>query len=116
MASEKLDSRVPERLVEQSADVRSAVLIDAAGNLIGASEPASERARRLAELAAQLVATADSAVNGPVEQIEAHTEGGSVYAMRDARQILACVARRQALPSLVLYDLRRALAGDPVPA
>jgi predicted regulator of Ras-like GTPase activity (Roadblock/LC7/MglB family) len=116
MASDKLDSRVPERLVEQSADVRSAVLIDAAGNLIGASEPESERARRLAELAAELIGTADSAVNGPVEQIEAHTEGGSVYAMRDSRQAIACVARRQALPSLVLYDLRQALSGEPVSA
>jgi predicted regulator of Ras-like GTPase activity (Roadblock/LC7/MglB family) len=112
MASEKPDSRVPERLVEQSADVRSAVLIDAAGNLVGASEPDRERARRLAELAAELVATADSAADGPVEEIEAHTERGSVFAVRDTEHALACVARRQALPALALYDLRQALHGN----
>ena len=112
MASEKPDSRIPERLVEQSADVRSAVLIDAAGNLVGASEPDRERARRLAELTAELVATVDGATDGPVEQLEAHADGGSVYAVRDERHVLACVARRQALPSLALYDLRMALAGN----
>ena len=109
MASEKLDDRIPLRLVEQAGDVRAAVLIDAAGNLVGSSEPDRERARRLATLAADLVATADSAADGPVEQIEAHPEGGSVYAVRDSRHVLACVARRQALASLTLYDLRMAL-------
>ena len=40
-----------------------------------------------------------------------------VFAVRSARHTLACVVRRLALPSLILYDLRRALldveAADP---
>lgn len=111
MASETLDDRIPQRLVEQAADVRSAVLIDAAGNLVGASESDRDRARKLATLAADLVSAADAVTDGPVEQIEAHPEGGSVYAVRDSRHVLACVARRQALSSLTLYDLRMALQG-----
>ena len=35
--------------------------------------------------------------------------GGSVFAVRDASHTLACVARRTALPALVLYDLQHVL-------
>ena len=95
------------RLVESSADVRCAVLVDSAGNLLAASEEERSRARRLAELARELIEAADAAAPEPTEQLEARVEGGAVYAVRTPRHTLACVTRRLALPALVLYDLRQ---------
>lgn len=102
----------PERLVATSADVRAAVLIDAAGGLIAASDADRDRARLLAELAHGLVEAADAAASEPTEQIEAQIGDGMVFVMRDSRVALACVARRLALPALVLYDLRETLRAE----
>ena len=99
----------PARLVEMSADVRAAVLLDPVGGLIAASDEDGERARRLAGLAHELVLAADAAADRPTEQIEAQVAGGAVFAVRSARYTLACVVRRLALPALILYDLRQTL-------
>jgi predicted regulator of Ras-like GTPase activity (Roadblock/LC7/MglB family) len=98
------------RLVDTSADVVAAVLVDAAGTLVEASEADAGRARELGELARELVERADAAGGEPVEQIEVQVGEGSVFAVRSPRHVLACVARRAALPALVLYDLRHGLA------
>ena len=47
---------------------------------------------------------------GPPEQVEAQVDGGTVYASRTPRWTLAVVARRTALSSLMLMDLRAVLA------
>lgn len=93
----------------------AAVLLDAAGGLVEASGVGRDRARELADLTRQLVERADSVATDPVEQIEVQTSGGAVFAVRDARHVLACVTRRPTLSSLVLYDLRHAL-GELAPA
>jgi len=93
--------------VELSPDVRCAVLMDSAGALVAASDDDSARARRLADLAQELIEAADAAAPEPTEQIEARTEGGAVFAVRTVSHTLACVARRLALSALVLYDLRQ---------
>jgi hypothetical protein len=99
------------QLVTMSADVRAAVVADPAGGLVGASgELDPPRARALAGLAADLFAAADSALGDPAQQVEARVEGGGVFAVRSARHTLACVARRLALPALILYDLQATLA------
>lgn len=100
---------VVRRLVDTSADVQTALLLDAAGAQIESSDPDGERGRELAELARRLVETADAAADGPVEQIEVQAAGGSAFAVRSPRHVLACVTRRGALPALVLYDMRHAL-------
>ena len=46
---------------------------------------------------------------GPPEQVEAQVDGGTVYASRTPRWTLAVVARRTALSSLMLMDLRAVL-------
>ena len=99
----------PDRLVEVSADVRAAVLLDAAGGLLASSLSETAHARRLAELTHELVLAADSTSKVPAEQIEAQTGAGAVFAVRSARHTLACVVRRLALPALILYDLHRAM-------
>lgn len=107
MSADPAASTVPRRLVERSSDVRCAVLVDAAGNLIASSEDDPERGRRLAELTRALVEAADAAASEPTEQIEARVDAGAVYAVRSARHTLCCVTRRLALPALMLYDLRQ---------
>src|SRR5918999_1185027 len=54
-------STAPTRLVEMSADVRSAVLLDPAGGLVAASGSDEERGRGLGEPANDLVLAADHA-------------------------------------------------------
>lgn len=100
----------PGRLVETSGDVRAAALLDAAGGLIAVAGVEGRKAEReLAALAHTLVVAADAAAADPTEQIEAQTGIGAVFVARDARHVLACVTKRLALPSLVLYDLRQTL-------
>lgn len=110
MSTEPLDpSDAAERLVALSVDVRSAVLVDLAGGLVSASDDDSERARRLAGFAHELMSAVDSASPGATVALEAQTLGGAVFAARSARYTLACVARRLALPALVVYDLRQTM-------
>ena len=100
----------PRRLVETSVDVRCAVLVDSAGNLVAASEDDRTRARRLADLTRELIEAADAAAPEPTEQLEVRVEGGAVFAVRTPRHTLACVTRRLALPALILYDLRQTIS------
>jgi predicted regulator of Ras-like GTPase activity (Roadblock/LC7/MglB family) len=106
----------PERLVATSADVRAAVLIDAAGGLLASSDGDRDRSRRFAELAHGLVEAADAATSEPTEQIEVQIAEGTVFVMRDSRVAVACVAERLALPALVLYDLRETLRAEAAAA
>ncbi|MEX1141968.1 MAG: roadblock/LC7 domain-containing protein [Thermoleophilaceae bacterium] len=100
---------VVRRLVDNSADVQAAILLDAAGTPIASSDDDTGRTRELADLARRLVETADGATDEPIEQVEVQAAGGSAFAVRSPRHVLACVASRAALPALVLYDLRHAL-------
>jgi predicted regulator of Ras-like GTPase activity (Roadblock/LC7/MglB family) len=102
--------RAAAHLCELAADVRAAVLIDANGAPAGGSGEDRDRARALGALAVELLAAVDDAVrDGRPEQVEAHTERGSVFLVRWAGWTLVAVARRSALPSLMFFDLRATL-------
>jgi hypothetical protein len=101
---------VVRRLADSSTDVLVAVQLDGAGNVVACSEGDALKARELGELVRQLIERADGASGEPVEQIEVQVTGGSTFAVRGPRHVLACVTRRAALPALVLYDLRHAAA------
>jgi hypothetical protein len=117
MADTLTPERAAERLCELSADVRAAVLLDAAGSLAGAGDDAGEfgrdDARALGELARQLFEELDRATRDwdtePPEQVEVQVPGGAVFASRTPRWTLVAVAKRGALSSLILYDLRAVL-------
>jgi hypothetical protein len=113
MADTLTPERAAERLCELSADVRAAVLLDAAGSLASASEEDVGRGRELGELARRLFEEVDRATRDwetePPEQVEVQVPGGAVFASRTPRWTLAAVARRGALSSLMLYDLRAVL-------
>jgi hypothetical protein len=111
------DTLTPERAAERlrglSADVRSAVLLDAAGSLRGASDDDHDDAQTLGELARRLFEEVDRATRDwdtePPEQVEVQVPGGAVFASRTPHWTLVAVARRGALSSLMLYDLRAVL-------
>ena len=122
MADTLIPERAAERLRGLSADVRAAVLLDAAGSLAGASDDDHDHARELAELARRLFEEVDRATRDwdaePPEQVEVQIPGGAVFASRTPRWTLAAVAKRGALSSLLLYDLRAVLGelegGPPI--
>ena len=114
--------RTPARLCELSTDARAAVLLDAAGSLVGASDDDHDHARELAELGRRLFEEVDRATRDwdtePPEQVEVQLPGGAVFASRTPRWTLVAVAKRGALASLILYDLRAVLGelegGPPI--
>jgi predicted regulator of Ras-like GTPase activity (Roadblock/LC7/MglB family) len=122
MADTLTPERAAERLRGLSADVRGAVLLDAAGSLAAASDDDVDHARELGELARRLFEEVDRATRDwdtePPEQVEVQTPGGTVFASRTPRWTLAAVTRRGALSSLMLYDLRAVLGelegGPPI--
>jgi hypothetical protein len=111
------DTLTPERAAERlrglSTDVRAAVLLDAAGSLAGTSDDELDRGPALGELARRLFEEVDRATRDwdtePPEQVEVQVPGGAVFASRTPRWTLVAVARRGALSSLMLYDLRAVL-------
>ena len=75
-----------------------------------------------AQLARTMFETVDRAhrdmPGGPPEQVEIQVDGGTVYGSRTPQWMLAVVARRAALSSLMLMDLRAVLGelegGPPI--
>jgi hypothetical protein len=113
MAGTLTPERTAKRLCELSADARAAVLLDAAGSPASVHGVPAGRAQELSELARELFEQVDRAhrdiAGGPPEQVEAQIDGGTVYASRTPQWTLAVVARRAALSSLMLMDLRAVL-------
>ena len=122
MAEALTPEHAAERLCELSADVRAAVLLDAAGSLASACDDAGGQPSELGELARRLFEEVDRATRDwdtePPEQVEVQVPGGAVFASRTPRWTLAAVAKRGALSSLMLYDLRAVLGelegGPPI--
>jgi len=113
MAGTLTPERTARRLCELSADARAAVLLDAAGAPAGFHGVPKSRSGDLAQLALTVFDAVDRAhrdmPGGPPEQVEIQVDGGTVYGSRTPRWTLAVVARRAALSSLMLMDLRAVL-------
>jgi predicted regulator of Ras-like GTPase activity (Roadblock/LC7/MglB family) len=105
-----------ERLMSLSSDVRAAVIAEPDGTPSACSED-GPRADEMARLALDLFEQAAELPEAPTGQLEAQVEGGAVYALREPDgRVLAAVADRVALSSLMFYDLRAALHGIGIPA
>ncbi len=87
-----------------STDVRTCVLLDAGGRLVGVDGGHEAEGESLADLARQLLERAGT------PQVEVSTGAGIVYALRQGDWTLAVVTGRFALSSLVFFDMRQALA------
>lgn len=95
-----------DRLDEMSPDVRVVAILDAAGSMAAATDSDPGRSQRLGELVGELFERADAADDDPPEQVEAQVADGAVFALRSPRWVLAVVADRAALASLMFYDMR----------
>jgi predicted regulator of Ras-like GTPase activity (Roadblock/LC7/MglB family) len=121
MAGTLTPERTAQRLCDLSADARAAVLLDAAGSAESVHGVPAARGEELGELARELFEAVDRAhrdiAGGPPEQVEVQVDRGTVYASRTPKWTLAVVARRAALSSLMLMDLRAVLGeleGEPI--
>lgn len=92
-------------LGELSTDIRAAVVLDSGGKLRAVTGGDDERGEQMGELATELLDAAAEAGEG-IDQVEAVTTEGSVFAVRGRGWIVAVVASRQPLASLMFYDLR----------
>ena len=98
-------------LLEISAQVEAAVLLDADGSVAASTLPSDAAAERVARAGTGLLeaATEGVAEGRAVAEVEAALREGSVFVVRDGGRTI--VARTLPRPSsqLVLYDLRSAL-------
>ena len=98
-------------LADISSQVRASVLFDGDGKVLASTLPA-ERAASFAAAArllweqAEVVRDRDAA---KLTQLEAATQDGSVFVVREAEQSLAAVTSPEPTAGLVFYDLRSAL-------
>lgn len=99
-------------LTEISSQVRSAVLFDAAGKVL-ASTLTEERGRDFADAAKRLLDQAKAVRDGEqeVNQLEARTQQGSVFVVRQGEHIVAAVTGPDPTAGLVFYDLKSCLRG-----
>jgi len=97
-------------LVQLSADVRSALLLDARGQLAAASDAERGEAMRAAALELLEHADADDQGDHEVAQVEVTAPDAAVFCVRVRGWTLVALADRDALPSLMFLDMRSVLA------
>ena len=99
-------------LTEVSSQIRGAVIVEGEGALV-ASTYGDERGERVAAAAAALLAAAEEmpreAGRADLMQLEAATDGGSVFVLRDGTRAIAATTVRNPTTGLVFYDLKTAL-------
>jgi predicted regulator of Ras-like GTPase activity (Roadblock/LC7/MglB family) len=99
-------------LTEISSQIRAAVVFDDKGKVAGSTFEDSARAEELARSAAELLAIADGVKTGngtELTQLEAATEEGSVFVVREGSTRIAATTGVDPTVGLVFYDLKSAL-------
>jgi predicted regulator of Ras-like GTPase activity (Roadblock/LC7/MglB family) len=99
-------------LTEISSQIQAAVVFDEKGKVAGATLEDAARAEELARGAAELLAVADGVKGGDgaeLTQLEAATEEGSVFVVRQGATRIAATTGVDPTVGLVFYDLKSAL-------
>jgi predicted regulator of Ras-like GTPase activity (Roadblock/LC7/MglB family) len=110
-----------ERLRDISSQVRTAVIFERGGQVVGSTLADEERAKRVAEEAEQLLAVAEQQ-RGPTDgggefaQLEVALQGGSVFVVRDGDRLIAATTPPEPTVGLVFYDLKSCLRELETPA
>ena len=104
-------------LTEISSQIESVVVFDAGGAIVGSTFADEAAATRFADAARALLEAADAVRAGgeALTQLDAETEEGSVFVVRDGDRTIAATAGADPTVGLVFYDLKtclRALAED----
>jgi predicted regulator of Ras-like GTPase activity (Roadblock/LC7/MglB family) len=101
-------------LTEISSQIESAVLFDEQGSVLGSTLADAAAAEALARGAAGLLEEAAafrSNGDAAVTQLEASTNEGSVFVVRDGARRIAATTGPSPTVGLVFYDLKSALRG-----
>ena len=97
-------------LMELSAQVEQAVVLDRAGTLLGSTAGEGEQTSALAASARRLLEAAGEVRPGAeVSQVAAATRRGGVFVVRDDLRTVAAATGRDASAALVFYDLKTCL-------
>jgi predicted regulator of Ras-like GTPase activity (Roadblock/LC7/MglB family) len=102
------------RLTEISSQVEAAVLFDADGKIVAATIP-DDRAERVATSAKALLEQAEQIGEGDLTQVEASTEGGSLFVVQDGPMRIAASTSAGSTAGLVFYDLKSCLREAAAP-
>ena len=105
-------------LTEISSQIEAAVLFDEQGAVAGSTLADAGAADAFARSAAKLLedAAAFRSSDAAVSQLEASTQEGSVFVVRDGARLIAATTGPAPTVGLVFYDLKGCLRGaaDPV--
>jgi predicted regulator of Ras-like GTPase activity (Roadblock/LC7/MglB family) len=97
-------------LMEISAQVDAAVVLDEQGEVTCSSPSDSERAERLARAARDALAAAKGVRRGAdVTQLVASTRAGTLFVVRDAGRTIAVTTGAAPTSALVVHDLKACL-------
>jgi predicted regulator of Ras-like GTPase activity (Roadblock/LC7/MglB family) len=110
-----------ERLGEISSQVRTAVIFERGGKVLGSTVGDDERAKRIADTAAGLLDDAerrrdDGKGAGEFAQLEVALQDGSVFVVRHDDRFVAATTSPEPTVGLVFYDLKSCLRELEAPA
>ena len=103
-------------LTEISPQVRHVAVLEADGSLSGSNLDDDTAAQRLVDGARELADAAEGFRPG-LAQLEAATQAGSVFVVRDGERLIAATTTPEPTVGLVFYDLKTCLRSiDEAPA
>ena len=110
-----------ERLRDISSQVRTAVIFERGGKVVGSTLADEERAKGIAEEGEKLLAEAEQQreptdSGGEFAQLEVALQGGSVFVVRDGDRLIAATTPPEPTVGLVFYDLKSCLRELETPA
>ena len=100
-------------LTEISSQIEAAVLFDDQGTVVGSTLSGAQAAEAFARSAATLLedAAAFRSTDAQLTQLEASTQNGSVFVVRDGSHLIAATTGPSPTVGLVFYDLKSCLRG-----
>ena len=102
-----------ERLREISSQIRSAVIFERGGKVVGSTLADQGRAKEVADEAEALLTEAeqrrDDVDEGEFAQLEVAVQAGSVFIVRDGDRMIAATTPPEPTVGLVFYDLKSCL-------
>ena len=97
-----------EELKEISSQVEAAVLVADHGAVVASTLP-DVPAQQLAQSAQALFEEAGRARSGELTHVEAATGDGSLFVVRDGKELIAATTGPEPTSGLIFYDLRACL-------
>jgi predicted regulator of Ras-like GTPase activity (Roadblock/LC7/MglB family) len=100
-------------LTEISSQIEAAVLFDDQGTVVGSTLSGAQAAEAFARSAAELLenTAAFRSTDAHLTQLEASTQNGSVFVVRDGSRLIAATTGPSPTVGLVFYDLKSCLRG-----